>query len=106
MTEKTTTPSKRRLVKFDPTFNTGTLVLVGTVIASAVLFTVTIKGELMAQKVEIEANKIAAERADAKQEDALKELKSDVRELSRTVNDINQGVAILRGRTGDPGVKR
>lgn len=98
--------TETRLVKFDPTFNAGTVVLIGTTIVSAVTFTVAIRGELQAQKVEIEANKIAAERADQTQEKALQELKSDVRELSRTVNDINQGVAILRGRAAEPGLKR
>ncbi|KQP02444.1 hypothetical protein [Pseudorhodoferax sp. Leaf265] len=96
----------RRLVKFDPTVNTGTIIQIGTIIFMGALGFAMLQGELKTQKVELEAVKLAAERDNKRNEEALREIKTDVRELQKSINDIKEGVAILRGRAADVGSKR
>jgi uncharacterized protein YlxW (UPF0749 family) len=96
----------RRLMKFDPTINTGTILQIATMVVVGAIAFATVRGELMTQKVEIEANRLTAERENKRNEESLRELKADVRELQKSVNDIKEGVAILRGRASDMGVKR
>lgn len=96
----------RRFMKFDPTVNTGTILQIATMVVVGAIAFATLRGEMMTQKVEIEANRLTAERDNRKNEEALKELKADVRELQKSINDIKEGVAILRGRAADVGSKR
>lgn len=96
----------RRFMKFDPTVNTGTILQIATMVVVGAIAFATLRGELMTQKVEIEANRLTAERENRRNEDALKELKADMRELQKSMNDIKEGVAILRGRASDAGAKR
>ena len=96
----------RRLMKFDPTINTGTIIQIGTIIVMGATTVAFFQGELKTQKVELEAVKLAAERDNKRNEEALREIKVDVRELQKSINDIKEGVAILRGRAADVGSKR
>lgn len=93
-------------MKFDPTVNTGTILQIATMVVVGAIAFATLRGELMTQKVEIEANRLTAERENRRNEDSLKELKADMRELQKSMNDIKEGVAILRGRAADVGSKR
>lgn len=106
MTDDTLHSEERRLMKFDPTINTGTILQICVLVVGMVMGYAALKSELETQKVEVAANKLAAERADLAQENALKDLRTDMRELRKTVDDIKEGVAILRGRAADTGAKR
>lgn len=92
---------RRTLMKFDPTINSGTIIQIGVfIVAIAVAFT-TVQGELRLQQSTIEANKVTATEAARNQDTATKELKGDLRELQRSVNEIKESVAILRGRAAE-----
>jgi hypothetical protein len=90
---------RRRLMKFDPTFNTGTIVQIGVIIISAFSVYYTMKQDQALQKQELDFVKasILIERASTK--DSLIELKSDVKTLQSSMNAMNESLAVLRGRT-------
>lgn len=96
----------KRIVKFDPTVNTGTIIQIAVIVVSAALGFATVRTELATQKVEIEANKVAATRDNAATAKAIDELKADVKEQAKTLSDIKESLAILRGRAAEPGSKR
>jgi hypothetical protein len=99
---------QRKYVRFDPTFNAGTVAQILVLIVGGALAFGAVKTELATQKVEIEANKIAAFRDNANTSEALKELKTDVKELQKGMNDVKESLAILRGRaaTNDAGTRK
>jgi septal ring factor EnvC (AmiA/AmiB activator) len=96
----------KRLMKFDPTINTGTIIQIATVVVLAVAGFSAVKTELATQKVEIEANKLSAQSDIGQTARALAELKSDVKEQAKTLGDIKESLAILRGRASDTGSRK
>lgn len=106
MTAPKQPPEQGRFMKFDPTINTGTIIQIATVVVLAVAGFSAVKTELATQKVEIEANRLAALRDSKQTEEALKEIRSDIREQGKMLGDLKEGIAILRGRAAEPGGKR
>lgn len=96
----------KRLVKFDPTVNSGTIIQIAVIVVTAVMAFSTVKTELATQRVEIEANKATATRDNSQTAEALKELKADVKELQKSTNDVKESLAILRGRNPEGGSRK
>lgn len=92
---------QKKLMKFDPTINTGTIIQIGAILLTGFFAFSALKTELATTKVEIAANKDAAMRDNAVNAEALKDLKAEVKDLKKSVDDIKEGVAILRGRAAD-----
>lgn len=97
----------KRIVKFDPTINTGTIIQIATVVLVGTFAVATFKAELSTQAERIETNKVIASRDNGIAVDSLRELKADVKDLQKSVNDMKEGIAILRGRAAntDGGVR-
>lgn len=91
-------PERRRLMKFDPTFNTGTIVQIGVIVIGGLGLVYTMKQDQALQKAELEYVKasILIERASTK--DSLIEIKQEVKTLQTSMNAVNESLAVLRGR--------
>lgn len=88
----------RKIVKFDPTFNTGTIATIFTIIASASGIYTGVKTDMVQQKADVEAVKAVAVIERAQTQSALMELKESTKELQKSMNEIKQDLAVLRGR--------
>lgn len=96
----------KRLMKFDPTINTGTIVQIAVVIASAFAIYTGIRTDQVQTKADLEQVKAIASVERTQTAQALAEIKAEMKEQGKTLGDLKEGIAILRGRAADTGVKR
>lgn len=97
---------QRKIVRFDPTFNTGTIAQIVVIVASAVTIYTGIKTDQVQTKAELDAVKSATVVDRVQTKEALSDLKQDVKDLQKSTNEIKESLAILRGRAADQGSKR
>lgn len=95
-----------RFVKFNPEINTGTIIQIGAIVLTAIYGVGAFNARLDAQAALIETNRLTAATANTAAVDSLKELKTDMREVQKSMNDIKESVAILRGRAADNADRR
>jgi hypothetical protein len=93
-------------MKFDPTINTGTIVQIVVVLASASTIFFGLKAENQQNKADLDQVKAVAAVERAQTTQALAEIKAEMKEQGKTLGDLKEGIAILRGRAADTGVKR
>ncbi len=93
-------------MKFDPTVNTGTLLQIVVILASAFTIYSGMREDQVKQKAELEAVKATALAERVQTKEALTELKADMKELQKTTNDVKESLAILRGRAADSGTRK
>lgn len=97
----------KRFVRFDPTFNAGTIAQIVVILASAVSIYTGIRTDQVQTKADVDAVKAAAVSDREQTKAALADLKTDVKELRQATADIKESLAILRGRAADSaGAKR
>jgi hypothetical protein len=96
----------RRLMKFDPTINTGTIVQIAVVVASAFAIYTGIRTDQVETKAAVKAVETLAATDRTQTKDALSDLKSDIKELQKSTSEIKESLAILRGRAAEPGSRR
>jgi len=96
----------KRLMKFDPTINTGTIMQTVVVALSAVALFYGLKSENAQNKADLEQVKAVAAVERAQTTQALAEIKAEMKEQGKTLGDLKEGIAILRGRAADTGAKR
>lgn len=95
-----------RFMRFNPEINTGTIIQIGTIVVVAVYGVGAFNARLDAQAALIETNRLTAATANSTAVESLKELKTDMREVQKSMNDIKESVAILRGRAADTADRR
>lgn len=91
-------------MKFEPTLNTGQLLQM-----CLVLVTVGMVYGIISTKIEHQNEKIVAiERSIEQQvrafQQANQDTRSDLKEVTRAVNELTTGVALLRGRAAETGI--
>ncbi|MEJ7685609.1 MAG: hypothetical protein WKG52_00665 [Variovorax sp.] len=96
----------RKVVRFDPTFNTGTIVQIVVIVASAFSIYTGLKTDTVQQKAELESVKASALVERIQTKESLADLKADVKEIQKTTNDVKESLAILRGRGSDTGARK
>lgn len=96
----------KRLMKFDPTINSGTILQTVVIALSGVALFFGLRADIAATKADLEQTKAVAivERTQTTQ--ALAEIKSEMKEQGKMLSDLKEGIAILRGRSADTGGKR
>lgn len=87
-----------RLMKFDPTISTGTLVQIAVFIVAGFIAWSDVKQNQAVQRAELDQAK-AAQMVQAK---AMETLQSDIKDLTKAVSDVRTDVAVLRGRAVEP----
>lgn len=99
----------RRIVRFDPTVSTGTIIQILSIMAMATVAYGTyredqtkVKAELEAvrvgAKVETEALKVNAERDRTDSRSAVNEIRSDVKDVKADISQINKTLAVLEAQ--------
>ena len=92
---------KGRYMKFDPTVSTGTLLQIAVILGAATAIYTGIVKDLALQKAEIDNVKVVAAQDRASVKESLIDLKTDIKELQKSTNDIKESLAVLRGRTAE-----
>jgi hypothetical protein len=100
------TSEGKRLMKFDPTINSGTILQTVVIALSGVALFFGLKADNAATKADLEQTKAVAVIERAQTAQALAEIKLEMKEQGKTLGDLKEGIAILRGRAADTGVKR
>lgn len=96
----------KRLMKFDPTFNTGTIVQIAVVVASAFAIYTGIRTDQVQTKADLDQVKAIAIVERAQTATSLAKIEASVAKLQDSNQDIKESLAILRGRSAEPGSKR
>jgi len=95
---ETQSPEGKKIVRFDPTFSTGTIATIITILSSAGGIYTGMKTDMVQQKAEVDSVKAVAVIERAQTQAALVELKESTKELQKSMNEIKQDLAVLRGR--------
>lgn len=96
----------KRLMKFDPQINMGTIIQIVVVAASAFSIYQGIRTDQVETKAAVRAVEAAASTDRNQTKDALSDLKSDIKELQKSTSEIKESLAILRGRAADVGGRK
>lgn len=96
----------KRLMKFDPTITTGTILQTVVVALTGLAFFYGLKAENASTRADLEQTKAVAVIERAQTAQALAEIKLEMKEQGKTLSDLKEGIAILRGRAVEPGGKR
>lgn len=101
MTASKQPPDQGRIVKFDPTFTTGTIAQIIVVICSALGIFLGLRDDQKQTKADLEQVKAVAivERVQTAQ--ALAEVKARLDKQGDQLQDIKESLAILRGRAAE-----
>lgn len=93
-------------MKFDPQINMGTIIQIAVVACSAFGIYLGLRTDQLQNKADIDQVKAVAiiERAQTTQ--ALAEIKQEMKEQGKTLGDLKEGIAILRGRSAESGVRK
>lgn len=92
---------RKRYMKFDPTFNTGTIVQIAVIVIGGFSLFYAMKQDQALQRQELDFVKasIAIERAGTK--DQLKDIKDDVSAIQKSISGMSESIAVLRARSAD-----
>lgn len=93
-------------MKFDPTINTGTILQTVVVALATVALFYGLRAENAQNRAELEQVKAVAAVERAQTTQALTEIKAEMKEQGKTLSDLKEGIAILRGRSAETGGKR
>jgi hypothetical protein len=93
-------------MKFDPTINSGTILQTVVIALSGVALFFGLKAENAQNKAELEQVKAVAAVERTQTTQALTEIKAEMKEQGKTLSDLKEGIAILRGRSAETGGKR
>nr|WP_296020814.1 hypothetical protein [uncultured Acidovorax sp.] len=102
----TTATTAGKFMKFDPTINSGTILQIVVVAASAFGIYSGMRVDQAATKVKVEAIEAAANADRQQTKETLADLRSDLKELQKSTQDIKESLAILRGRAAEPGGRK
>lgn len=96
----------RRLMRFDPTINTGTIVQTLVFVGSVTLAYGAYREDQTRQDGRITQVEVLAEKDREATRESLREIKGRVDDLQRSNQDIKESLAILRGHAVEPGGRK
>ncbi|WP_046060012.1 hypothetical protein [Paracidovorax citrulli] len=94
------------LVKFDPTINTGTIIQTLVFVGSVAVAYGAYREDQTRQDGRIAQIESTAAQERETTRAYLAEIKAEQRDQAKTLGDLKEGVAILRGRAAEPGVRK
>ena len=98
-----TTTAPRRIMKFDPTVNTGTIIQTLVFVMSVAVAYGAYREDQTRQDGRITQVEVLADKDRDATKESLKELKSQVSDLQKSTQEIKESLAILRGRATEGG---
>lgn len=96
----------RKYVRFDPQLNTGHILQIIVLIVGGFTAYGALKSDQQAQRSELEQVKAVASVERAQNAQALADLKTDMKEMRASLNDVKESLAVLRGRAADTGGRK
>lgn len=106
MTRTTPNSNPRRLMKFDPTINTGTIIQTLVFVGSVALAYGAYREDQTRQDGRISQIEAAAAQERDTTRAYLAEIKAEQKDQAKMLGDLKEGVAILRGRAAEPGSRK
>lgn len=99
---------RRQLIRFDPTVSSGTILQMALLVFGAIAGYGTYQADKAKDHAEIAQIKVDAENQRAAVKESLGDLKSDVKDIQRSLVDVNQSLAVLKSRNDprDPSAPR
>lgn len=91
-------PKRRQYVRFDPTLNVGTIAEILVILGGIVLAWGTLKTDQQTQRVELDSLKSAAIVEKQVTKEALAEIKGDVKEVQRSLNQALRTLDVIDAR--------
>ncbi|MBA3588214.1 hypothetical protein [Methylibium sp.] len=89
--------TRRQLFRFDPTVNSGTILQMALLVIGIFGAYSALKEGQATQQVRIEQVESSALAESLRVKESLGEIKGDLKEVQRTVNEINQSLATIKG---------
>lgn len=89
---------RRQIFRFDPTVSTGTLLQLVTIIGAAFLAYGTYQQDRATTKLELDTVKASAAAEKTATKESLGEIRADVKEVQRTLNQLGQTLAVIEAR--------
>lgn len=102
----TTKSSTGRIMKFDPTINTGTIIQTLVFVGSVAVAYGAYREDQTRQDGRIAQIESTAAQERETTRAYLAEIKAEQRDQAKTLGDLKEGVAILRGRAAEPGGRK
>ena len=88
----------RRLIRFDPTVSSGTLIQIASILVGFGIAYGTYREDQTKTRAEIDAVKVSAERDRADSRGAVNEIRSDVKDMKSDISQINKTMAVLEAQ--------
>ncbi len=89
----------RQLVRFDPTLSTGSLLQIGLWLGGMVIGYGAYQADKAKDRMEVEQIKVDATAQRAAVRESISELRTDVKDVQRSLIDLNQSMAVLKARS-------
>lgn len=93
---------RRQLMRYDPTINSGHILQVLVLMLGGAGFYGTYAADKRQTDLEVAQVKRDAEAQRAVVKEALGDLKTDVKDIQRTLIDVSQSIAVLKARPDQP----
>lgn len=90
--------ARRRLFRFDPTFNSGHIAQIFVIVAGMFTGYTALKEGQATQRVELDQVKANAAAESLRVKESITEVRTDVKEVQRTLNDMNQTLAAIKAQ--------
>lgn len=98
--------AQRKYVRFDPTLNTGHVLQIVVLVVGGFAAYGAIKTDQVQTRSDLEQVKAVAVIERAQTAQAIAEIKLEMKEQGKSLGDIKEGIAILRGRAAEPGSRK
>lgn len=89
---------RRRLFKFDPTINSGTILTLVSMLAVTGGAWATYQSDKATTRLELDQVKAAATAEKSSTKESLADIKGDVKEIQRTLVQVNQTLAVIEAK--------
>lgn len=96
----------RRYMRWSPEISAGNVLQVVSLIVSLAIGYATYREDQTRQDGKIEQIESTAKRDREDTQRTLAEIRLEMKEQGKTLGDLKEGIAILRGRAAEPGSKR
>jgi len=97
---------RSQYVRFDPTLNTGHVIQIAVLVIGGFVTFAALKTDQAQTKADLDQVKAVALVESAQTKATLADIRAEMKEQGKTLGDLKEGIAILRGRAAEPGSKR
>ncbi len=93
---------RSQYVRFDPTLNTGHVIQIAVLVIGGFVTFAALRTDQAQTKADLDQVKAVALVESAQTKATLADIRSEMKEQGKTLGDLKEGIAILRGRAAEP----